>query len=353
MNISIEKTTSLKQKPPHDILGFGNYFSDHMFLMDYTEAEGWHNARITPYQPIPLDPGASVLHYGQTVFEGLKAFKQKDGGVALFRPNFNFKRMRDGASRLCMPAPSEEQMLEGIKKLIEVDRSWVPSENGCALYIRPTLIGTEGFLGVRPSKKYIWYVILSPVGAYYKEGLNPVKIWVEQHYTRAALGGLGSTKAGANYAASLLAAENAKKKGYAQVLWSDSKEHRYIEEVGTMNVFFVLKDKVVTPHLNGSILGGATRACAIKILKDWGMNVEERTIAIDEVVENHRLGKLREVFGTGTAAVISPVGELFYNGEPIIINDFKMGDLSQRLYDEITGIQRGEREDKHGWVIKV
>ena len=355
--IPVTKTQNPKAKPDAKALGFGKYFTDHMFLIEYEPgADGkslWHSPRIVPYGPLPLDPGASVLHYGQALFEGMKAFYNQDQQVVLFRPFFNFERMQTGAERLCMACPPKEMMFNALQALLQLDREWVPKQNGCALYIRPTLIGTEGFLGVRPSSKFLFYIILSPVGAYYKEGLNPVKIWVEENYVRASKGGLGATKAGANYAASLLAAENAKKKGYSQVLWLDGAQHQYIEEVGTMNVFFVLEDKVVTPELSGSILPGGTREVAITLLKSWGYKVEERPLSIQEVMDGLKKGRLREAFGTGTAAVISPVGELCYKGEKHIINQFQMGELSQRLYDEITGIQLGKKPDPFGWIVKL
>lgn len=353
MKISILKTQHPKQKPPSSSLGFGQYFSDHMFMLDYNSKNGWHNARIVPYAPIAMDPAASVLHYGQALFEGMKTFIQDSGRVVLFRPHFNFERIQNGAHRLCMQAPPIDLQLQGLVELLKIDQDWIPADPGCSLYIRPTLIGTEGFLGVRPSESYLYYIILSPVASYYKEGLSPVKIWVEEEYTRAAKGGLGAIKAGANYAASLLAAERAKKNGYSQVLWLDAAEKKILEEVGTMNVFFVINDQVVTPKLDGTILPGGVRDSVITLLKSWNIPVIEKEISIDEILEANKSGTLKEAFGTGTAAVISPMGELFYKGTKNTINNFNMGQLSQRLYNEITGLQKGRINDLHQWIFEV
>lgn len=351
--ISIEKTSSPRSKPDNSKLGFGHYFTDHMFCLDYDPKEGWNKARIQPLQPIQLHPSASVLQYGQSLFEGLKAFRQKDGSIGLFRPQYNWRRITDGAERLCMIAPPEDIFLKGIEELLKIDSSWVPSERGCSLYLRPTLIGTEAFLGVRPSEKYLFYVLLSPVGSYYKDGLKPVRIWVEEKYIRAAPGGLGATKAGANYASSLRAALEAKKRNYDQVLWMDPS-HTFIEEVGTMNIFFVIDDKVVTPALNGTILAGGVRDSVITLLRSWGVPIEERPLAISEIVEAHHSGLLSEAFGSGTAAVISPVGELAVKGEAIKIGSKNaMGSVATRLYDELTGIQYGELPDIHNWIQKI
>ncbi|MFO7155358.1 MAG: branched-chain amino acid aminotransferase [Pseudomonadota bacterium] len=349
MEIQKELAERSRPRPDEKSLGFGRYFTDHMLVARYDEGKGWHEAKIVPYGPLQIDPAAAVLHYGQELFEGLKAYRGRDGKVRLFRPEANCKRMADGAARLCMPPLPPEQMLELIVELVKVDKDWVPHSHGTALYIRPTLIATEPFLGVRPSKSYLFFVILSPVGAYYAEGFDPVKIWVEPKYSRAAKGGLGAVKAGANYAASLLASELARAKGYAQVLWLDANEHRWLEEVGTMNLFLRIGDEVVTPPLGGSILPGITRDSVIRLLRHWGVPVDERPISIDEVREAHARKTLKEVFGTGTAAVISPVKELCYKDETLFIGD-EMGELSRRLYETITGIQYGEIPDPFGWT---
>ncbi|MBC7466904.1 MAG: branched-chain amino acid aminotransferase [Bdellovibrio sp.] len=350
--LTISKAGALKNKPAIKDLGFGKYFTDHMFLLNYTEGQGWHSPRITPYEPLMIEPGASVLHYGQALFEGMKSFRQINGDTVLFRPEFNAKRLQDGAERLCMEAPPTEMMLHGIRELVKVDQDWVPANQGASLYIRPTLIGTESFLGVRPSSEYLFFAICSPVASYYAEGADPIRIWVEDTYVRAARGGLGATKAGANYAASLKAALVAKKKGYAQVLWQDVT-HKFIEEVGTMNVFFVFDDEIVTPALNGSILPGGVRDCVITLLKHFGLKITERELSMNEVVESHKTGRLKEVFGTGTAAVISPVGELASPQFNLKINNGERGPVATRLYDEITGIQYGEKPDLFNWVQKI
>lgn len=352
LNIPVQKCAQSKTKPPSQDLGFGQYFSDHLYQVRYSPKKGWHQAEIIPYQNFQIDPGAAVLHYGQALFEGMKAFRQKNGDIVLFRPEYNCKRLQQGAARLCMEAPPTDVMMAGIRKLVALEKDWVPQERGCSLYIRPTLIGTEAFLGVRPSQEYLFYVILSPVSSYYKEGLNPISIWVEENYIRAAPGGLGATKAGANYAASLLAALEAKKKGYAQVLWLDVA-HQHIEEVGTMNVFFKIGDEIITPSLDGTILAGGVRDCVLQMLRSWGLKVTERKLGIDEVLQAMQQGRLQEAFGTGTAAVISPIGKLFYQGKDWILNDQKIGPVASRLYNEITAIQYGESEDKFGWLEKV
>ncbi len=350
--IPILKSDARKIKPASNTLGFGQYFTDHLFQLKYSQELNWHNPEILPYQNFQIDPGASVLHYGQALFEGMKAFKQKNGDVVLFRPHYNCQRLQAGAERLCMEAPPIEMMMSGIRKLVDLDRDWIPDERGCSLYIRPTLIGTEAFLGVRPSREYLFYVILSPVSSYYKEGLNPISIWVEEKYIRAAPGGLGATKAGANYAASLLAATEARKQGYAQVLWLDVT-HTYVEEVGTMNVFFSIDDEIITPSLDGTILAGGVRNSAIELLRSWGLKISERKLSIQEVMQASGEGRLKEAFGTGTAAVISPIGELHYQGKKWILNDKKIGPLAQKLYDQITAIQYGETPDRFDWLEKV
>lgn len=354
MTYTIKKTVSASSRslPANEKLGFGQYFTDHIFTVNYTEGEGWHSAEIKPYQNFSLDPGASVFHYGQALFEGLKAFRQKNGRVVLYRPEFNARRIQEGAERLCMAPPPLDLTLQAVRELVQVDERWVPEGKGTSLYIRPTLIGTEAFLGVRPSRTYLYFIMLSPVGAYYGEGAQTVKIWVEDHYLRAAPGGLGAVKAGANYAGSLKAAFEAKKKGYAQVLWLDTTREG-IEEVGTMNVFFVFKNEIVTPALNGSILPGGTRDCVIQLLKAWNLPLSERRLTMTEVLSAHKSGELLEVFGTGTAAVISPVGELAHRNETYVINNAQVGPLSSRLLQEITGIQYGEKPDNMGWIEPV
>lgn len=350
--ISVTKTTKPLPKPDVNNLGFGQYFTDHMFVAKYSDAKGWYDSQILPYGPLPMDPAASVLHYGQALFEGMKAFRQTNGDVALFRMEYNWNRMNQGAERLCMVAPPKELFLQGIRDLVKIDQDWIPSVQGSALYIRPTLIGTEGFLGVRPSREYTYFVILSPVGSYYKSGLAPVNIWVEEDYTRACPGGLGNTKAAANYASSLKAAYEAKKKDYSQVLWLDTTR-TYVEEVGTMNVFFVFKNEIVTPSLEGTILAGGTRDSVIQVLKSWGKPIVERKIKLSEIREGAQNGNLVEAFGTGTAAVITPVGELAAKNWNVKINSGKMGELTTKLYSELTDIQYGNKGDNLNWIEKL
>lgn len=354
MEIKITKTTNKKAKPEDQSkLGFGKFYTDHMFLMNYDEGEGWHNARIVPYGPIELDPAAMCLHYGQEVFEGLKAYKTADGNIQLFRPDKNMARLNVSNERLCIPLIDEAFCVEAIKKLVEVDEDWIPDAPGTSLYIRPYIFAVDPHVGVHPAKHLIFAVILSPVGAYYPEGLNPVKIYVEQKYVRAVKGGMGFTKTAGNYAASLKAQDEAEKLGYTQVLWLDGVERKYIEEVGTMNVFFVIGDEIVTPELSGSILSGITRMSSIELLRSWGYKVSERKISIDELYEAHSNGTLKEAFGTGTAAVISPIGQFIWEGKEITVADGGIGEISQKLYDSITGIQSGKVEDKLGWTVRV
>lgn len=334
-------------------LGFGQLFTDHMFLLDYEEGKGWHSPRVVPYGPFTLDPATTVFHYGQAIFEGMKAYRAKDGGVQVFRPKSYLARMNRSAARVCIPELDTELVYAGLQKLLETEKDWVPGSPGTSLYIRPFVIATEKFLGVRPAKNYIFSIILSPVGAYYPEGFAPVKIYVTDEFVRAVPGGLGEAKTPANYAASLLAAEVAKKKGYTQVLWLDACERKYIEEVGTMNIVFKIGGEVITPALEGSILGGMTRDSVLFLLRQWGIPVVERRISIDEVYAAHANGALEEVFGTGTAAVISPVSELNWQGKTITVNDGKVGGLSQQLFDEITGIQYGDKEDRFEWITKI
>lgn len=350
MNISITKTTNPKQKPDQNNLGFGTYFTDHMFIMDYTEGKGWHDPRIVPYAPLEMDPASMVLHYGQAIFEGLKAYKAKNGHILLFRPDKNMARVNSSNERLVIPRIDEDFGVQAIKELVNVDSDWIPDAPGTSLYIRPFIIATDPFLGVRPSDTYKFIVILSPVGAYYKEGMNPVKIYVESKYVRAVKGGLGFAKTVANYASSLKAQVEAKHSGYTQVLWLDGIEKKYIEEVGTMNVFFKIDGEVITPSLEGSILPGITRMSTIELLKKSGIKVTERRISIQELYDAHAAGKLDEAFGTGTAAVISPIGEFNWDGNVITVNGGKIGPVAQQVYDTITGIQSGELEDTFGWI---
>ena len=350
LNIRIEKTTAPKQKPDESNLGFGKIFTDHMFVMNYTEGQGWHDARIIPYGNLSLSPACMVFHYGQEMFEGLKAYKGADGEVRLFRPEMNAKRTNDTNKRLCIPELPVEDFVQAVSETVRVDKDWIPSAPGTSLYIRPFIIATDDFLGVAPSKTYLFIVILSPSGAYYSSGLAPVGIWIEDDYVRAVKGGMGFAKTGGNYAASLAAQVKAHDDGYSQVLWLDGVERKYIEEVGAMNIFFKINGTIVTPMLNGSILPGITRNSVIELCKSWGLPVEERKISVDELLEAQKNGTLEECFGTGTAAVISPVGKLRYKDDVMTINGGNIGEISQKLYDTVTGIQGGTVEDKFGWV---
>ena len=342
-----------RAKPPDSDLGFGTYFTDHMFMMDFNRDMEWHNARVEPYGPLSLDPAAQVLHYNQEVFEGTKAYLQANGGIALFRPEKNIERMNTSAARLAMPTLEPRDYLEAIKALVLIDKDWVPVSNGTSLYIRPTIIATEASLLVRPSDNYLFYIILSPVGSYYTEGLNPTKIYATDEYARATPGGAGATKTSGNYAPTLLAASSAMRRGYTQVLWLDSKERKYIEEVGTSNIFFLINDELVTPPLGGTILPGVTRDSIIQLAKHWGLKIVERRITIDEVTAAVGDRSLQEVFASGTAAVISPVGTIGYRDKDYTVADGQIGVLSQKFYDEITGIQYGRIEDPFGWRIEI
>ena len=354
LNIKYELTTQKKQKPDPNNLGFGRYFTDHMFIMDYDEGMGWHDARIVPYQNLSLDPACMVFHYAQEMFEGLKAYRTPNGDVQLFRPDKNIERMNNTNKRLCIPALEPSDVLDAIKSLVSVEKDWVPALEGTSLYIRPFIIATDVQLGVHPSKSYKFMIILSPVGSYYPEGIKPVKIFVEREYVRAVKGGTGYAKVGGNYACSLIGQEKAEKMGYSQVLWLDGIEHKYIDEVGAMNVFFVLDGKVVTPALEeGSILPGVTRKSSIQLLRDMGYTVEERKLSLAEVEEAYADGKLDEAFGTGTAAVVSPMGLLDTGDVKMVINNNEIGPVAQKLYDTLTGIQWGKIEDKFGWTVKV
>ncbi len=354
LNITYEQTKNKKAKPDEDKLGFGTYFTDHMFIMNYSGARGWHSERIVPYQNLSLDPASLVFHYAQEMFEGLKAYRTPQGEIQLFRPWKNIERMNRTNGRLCIPQVDEKDILQAIESLVAYDSDWVPSADGTSLYIRPFIIATEARLGVQASKEYLFIIILSPVGAYYAAGINPVKIYVESEYVRAVKGGTGFAKAGGNYASSLIGQQKAEKLGYAQVLWLDGIHRKYIDEVGAMNVFFVIDGEVVTPSLDdGSILPGVTRDSCIALLKSWDITVSERKISIDEIARAHKEGRLCEAFGTGTAAVISPIGELNNNGEKMILNDGKIGPISQKLYDNLTGIQWGRQADTFSWTHKV
>lgn len=354
LDIRVVKTDSPKQIPgPDDPLTFGTIFTDHMFVMNYEEGKGWYDPRIVPYGPFSLDPSAMVFHYGQEMFEGLKAYKSDDGRTLLFRPDKNIWRANKTNRRICIPEIPDEDFLQAIKSIVKMDEAWIPHKPGTSLYIRPFIIATDPFLGVRPSSTYIFCIILSPVGAYYPEGLNPVKIWIEDEYVRAVRGGIGEAKTGGNYVASLRSQVKAHDEGYSQVLWLDGVERRYIEEVGAMNIFFKINGTVITPMLNGSILPGVTRDSVIQLCKDWGVPVEERRISIDEIFEAHKNGTLEEVFGTGTAAVISPVGQLRWEDHIMKVQDGGIGPYSQKFYDTITGIQLGRIPDPHGWTVEV
>jgi branched-chain amino acid aminotransferase len=351
--IAIKQNTNPKQKPVQGKLGFGKHFTDHMFIMDYTDGQGWHDPRIVPYAPLSLEPSSMVFHYGQAVFEGLKAYKTSDNEILLFRPDKNMERLNRSNERLSIPAIDEEFMIEAIKELVRIDQDWIPVEEGTSLYIRPFIIATEPFLGVHASHNYMFIIILSPVGAYYAEGIQPVRINVESNYVRAVRGGTGAAKTAGNYAASLRAQVKAQEDGFSQVLWLDGVEKKYIEEVGSMNVFFKVNGEVLTPELNGSILDGVTRNSIITLLKSWNIPVVERRISIDELYEASVNGTLEEAFGTGTAAVISPVGELNWEDKKITVNEGTIGEVSQKLYDTVTGIQRGMLPDTFGWTVKV
>lgn len=352
-NFPITRTAAPKAKPDPDKLEFGTVFTDHMFLMDYDAGRGWHDGRITPYGPISLDPAAAVLHYAQEVFEGLKTYKAKNGRVQLFRPDRNAARINESNDRICIPQIDPELFVEAVKALVRVDVDWLPAKKNTSLYIRPYVFASEPFLGVRSAKQYLFVIILSPVGPYYKEGLAPTKIFVEDRYVRASMGGTGTVKIGGNYAASLKSQEEAHKIGYTQVLWLDGAERKYVEEIGTSNAFFVIGGEVITAPLSGTILPGITRDSVLRLLEDWGLPVREERIAIGDIYRASDEGRLSEVFATGTAAVISPVGELMWKDRKIIVNGGRIGELSQKLYDVISGVQTGEIEDKFGWISEV
>lgn len=350
LDIKIMKTQNPKTKPQKgEKLGFGHVFTDHMFVMNYEEGKGWFDPRVVPFENLSLSPASMVFHYGQEMFEGLKAYKGDDGQIYLFRPEMNAQRANNSNDRLCIPQIPVEDFVQAVKAVVDVDRDWVPDEEGTSLYIRPFVIATDNFLGVAPSKTYLFIIILSPSGAYYASGLAPVGIWIEDEYVRAVKGGIGYAKTGGNYAASLAAQVKAHDGGYSQVLWLDGVERKYIEEVGAMNIVFKINGKIVTPALNGSILPGITRNSVLTLCRDWGYDVEERKISVDELVAAAKDGSLEEVFGTGTAAVVSPVGKLRYMDDVMTIGDGGIGELTQKLYDEITGIQWGRKADSYGW----
>lgn len=353
-SIRVEKTTTPKTRPSADNpLKFGTIFTDHMFVMNYETGKGWFDPRVVPYAKLELEPSAMVFHYGQEMFEGMKAYKTDDGRTLLFRPDKNIERANRSNRRLCIPEIPEDIFMEALKVLVKTDEAWIPTKPGTSLYIRPFVIATDPFLGVRPSDTYLFIIILSPVGAYYPEGLNPVKIWVEDEYVRAVKGGIGEAKTGGNYVASMAAQVKAHEDGYSQVLWLDGVERKYIEEVGAMNIFFKINGKIVTPMLNGSILPGVTRDSVINLCKMWGYEVEERRVSAAELEIAGENGTLEEVFGTGTAAVISPVGHLRFADRVFKIKDGGIGEVSQKLYDTITGIQLGKLADKLNWTVEI
>ncbi len=352
MNITFIPATAHKKHPEDSQLGFGNFFTDYMFNLDYNKEEGWHNPRIEPYAPLALEPSTMVLHYGQTIFEGLKAYRTEAGAIQLFRPLDNFKRLNRSAQRLCIPTLDEHFLMQALKELLRIERHWVPAEPGTSLYIRPTIIATDPYLGLRSSHTYRFFIILSPVGAYYPEGFNPVKIWVTPNYVRAVRGGLGEAKTAGNYAASLYATNLANADGYTQVMWLDGVELKYIEEVGSMNIFFLIDNEIITPKLTGSILAGITRDSVIQLAKHWGYKITERRILIEEIYKAHESGTLQEVFGSGTAAIISPVGKIKYNEQEITIGDGK-NTFATKLFHQLMNIQYGKADDPFGWTTDI
>jgi len=352
MEIKITKTTEPKEKPTKD-LGFGKLFTDHMFIMDYTVGKGWYDARIVPFGNMSLHPAATVFHYGAEIFEGLKAYRTADGSVQLFRPIENVRRMNNSADRLQLPTMPEEMMLEAITTFVKHEEEWVPHGEGESLYLRPFMFGNDEALGVHGIQNTRFVIIASPSGSYYKEGINPVKIMIEKDDVRAVRGGTGYAKCGGNYAAANRAGAKAEEKGYTQVLWLDGVERKYIEEVGAMNVMFKIAGEIVTPALTGSILPGITRKSCIELLKNKGYKVSERLLSIDELVESMKNGTLEEAWGCGTAAVVSPIGKLAYGDNVYTINNNEIGEVTQELYDTLTGIQWGKRPDEYGWIVKI
>jgi len=352
--IKIELTKNPKEKVK-DVsqMAFGKVYTDHMFMMDYSDGQGWHDPRIVPYGPLSLDPASMVLHYAQEIFEGLKAYKTSDGRALLFRPEENFRRMNKSCERMAIPPIDEAFAMEALLKLVDLDRDWIPEGEGASLYLRPFIFATQVNIGVKISNAYTFMIIMTPVGLYFTEGLQPTKITVETEYVRAVQGGTGDVKTGGNYAASLKSQGVANDAGYSQVLWLDGVHRKYIEEVGAMNIFFVIGDEVVTPILNGSILDGITRKSIIELLRHEGYKVSEKRISIDELYEANQNGSLREVFGTGTAAVITPIGALKWDNKEMIVNDNRLGEISEHCYNTLYGIQTGELEDPFGWTIEV
>ena len=353
MTFPLNKTKASRlNEVDFDNLQFGKVFSDHMFEMEYN-GEKWEKPKIVPFGPFGVTPAMSVFHYGQAIFEGMKAFYVNDQTFNIFRPEVHHDRIINSGERLCMPVPDKDVFISALKELIKLDFNWIPKKQGTALYLRPFIIATDDIIAARASESYKFFIITSPVGAYYAEGFNPIKLVTAQNYVRAVEGGTGFAKAAGNYAASFLPAQKARKMGFTQVLWLDAKEHRYIEEVGTMNIHFVIDDKLVTPNLTGSILPGVTRRSVIHLAKEWGIEVEERLISIDEVMESHANGTLQEVFGSRTAAVISPVGTIEHDGTQITISDGKVGPMASRLFKAITDIQYGRVDDKYNWVLNI
>ncbi|MBO5481198.1 MAG: branched-chain amino acid aminotransferase [Clostridia bacterium] len=353
MEIKITKTTSPAQMPPEDKLGFGKVFTDHMLLVDYDDKQGWHDARILPFGRISLHPASTVLHYGAEIFEGLKAYRRADGGVQLFRPMENIRRMNNSAERMSLPLMDEQDMLKLLTTFVKLEESWVPKTFGTSLYLRPFMFGNDESLGVHAVHNATFMLIASPSGSYYAEGINPVSIMIENEDVRTVRGGTGYAKCGGNYAASTRAGERAAKKGYSQVLWLDGVERKYIEEVGAMNVMFKIDGEIVTPKLTGSILPGITRKSCIEVLRSQGYTVNERLLSVDELLESLRNGKLEEAWGCGTAAVVSPIGKLAFGDEEYVVGGGKIGEVTQKLYDILTGIQWGKVEDPYGWVYKL
>ncbi len=356
MEVQITPCREDQRKPiPTDDsqLGFGRIFTDHMFRMSYEPERGWHDPRIVPFGPLSLSPASMVLHYGQEVFEGLKAYRGRDGGVRLFRHRDNFERLNRSCERLVIPPLDVDLMVEATRKLVLLDREWIPGSPGCSLYIRPTVIATDPYVGVAPSQTYLCFIIIGPVGAYYPEGFNPVGIWASSEYVRAVRGGMGEAKTGGNYAGSLKAQMAAREEGYAQVLWLDALERRYVEEVGTMNIFFKIDGEVVTSPLTGSILPGITRDSVLRLLAHWGIPTQERRLSIDEIFEAGKEGALEEVFGSGTAAIVTPVKEIAYKGDRLTVGDGSTGPLARRLYETILAIQYGEGDDPFGWCERI
>lgn len=350
--MKITLTSKPKVKPDFSKLGFGKFFTDHMLLMEYKNG-AWEDPEIVPFDDLRISPATNILHYGQGIFEGAKAYKTPEGKITAFRLEENFARMNRSAKRLCMPELDVNVVMPALFELIKLEQDWIPTERGTALYIRPTMVADDPMLGVHASHNYKFFIILSPVGSYYANGMKPTKIMVEEHYVRAVIGGTGEAKCMGNYAASLLASEIANAKGYDQVLWLDGKEHKYAEEVGAMNMFFVIDNEVITPELVGSILPGITRKSSIELLRSEGYKVTERRISLDEIAKAYDEGRLNEAFGTGTAAVVSPVGVISYKGRDMIINNQEMGPITADLYDKLTGIQYGVREDKFNWINKI